>query len=198
MITKNNNMTVTRMKLSLALVFSLILASCNNENEGQVVLPGNFIYNRVNVCYFVSIERDKGNNPVRDSVDHWINSVVNDHLRWVYYADSTTCLKYDSKDFASEYRKYAYKAAQKYDKDLSACGNDIGKGEAIQNDSLKIYKTHETDNRISYTAEEYFCWGNTHPTRYKLHVVFDKGTGKLIKNELYEILTTGSIVPIKM
>ena len=113
--------------------------------------------------------------------------MVNDHLSWAYYADSTTPLRYDSKDFATQYRKYAYRSAIQYDKDLSSCGNDVRKGEASQRDSLKIYKTCETFHSISYSVEEYFCWGYTHPTRYKINVVFDKETGKRLKNELLEI-----------
>ena len=113
--------------------------------------------------------------------------MVNDHLRWVYYADSKTPLRYDSKDFATQYRKYAYRSAIQYDKDLSSCGNDVRKGEASQRDSLKIYKTCETFHCISYSVEEYFCWGYTHPTRYKINVVFDKETGNLLENELLEI-----------
>ena len=44
-----------------------------------------------------------------------------------------------------------------------------------------------TFHSISYSVEEYFCWGYTHPTRYKINAVFDKETGKRITNELLEI-----------
>lgn len=183
---KTTNMTRSRIKALLLIVLLLILPSCSTDTR-ELVVTGRFIYNRVNAHYYVSIEKHNGNGCVHDSIDKWLGFVVNDHLRWVYYADSTTPLRYDSKDFATQYRKYAYRSAIQYDKDLSSCGNDVRKGEASQRDSLKIYKTCETFHSISYSVEEYFCWGYTHPTRYKINVVFDKGTGKLLENELLEI-----------
>lgn len=175
------------IKASLLIVPLLMLFSCKTETGEKVVASERFIYNKVDAHYYICIERHKGNELVADSIDKWIDHVVNDHLSWVYRADSTTHLQYNSKDFASRYRKFAYRAAQQYDKDLSICGNDVGEGEALQSDSLTIYKTSETDKQVSYTVEEYFCWGDTHPTRYKINVVFDRETGKRLKNELLEI-----------
>ena len=183
---KTTNMTRSRIKALLQIVLLLILPSCSTDTR-ELVVTGRFICNRVNAHYYVSIEKHNGNGCVRDSIDKWLGFVVNDHLRWAYYADSTTPLRYDSKDFATQYRKYAYRSAIQYDKDLSSCGNDVRKGEASQRDSLKIYKTCETFHCISYSVEEYFCWGYTHPTRYKINAVFDKETGKRLKNELLEI-----------
>lgn len=185
-ILKINMMTLSEIKASLLIVFLLVVSSCYSDTREEVV-SGVFIYNRVNAHYYVNIEKHNGNGCVHDSIDKWLDHVVNDHLQWVYYADSTTCLRYNSKDFATQYREYAYQSAIQYDKDLSTCGNDVGKGEVSQSDSLKIYKTHETINTVSYTAEEYFSWGNTHPTRYKINVVFEKETGKRLNNELLEI-----------
>lgn len=162
-----------------------MLSSCFSDTGEQVVVSESFTHNRVTAQYYVSIEKHDGDGCVRDSIDKWFNYMVNDHLRWVYDADSATYLRYDSKDFASQYRKYAEHTARQYDKDLSTCGNKVGRGEASQRDTLKIYKTCETANSVSYTAEEYFCWGYTHPTRYKLNAEFDKETGKLLKNELW-------------
>lgn len=178
---------MARIKLPLLIVLLLILSSCYPDTGEELVVSGSFICNRVNAHYYVSIEKYNGNGCIRDSIDKWLDHVVNDHLRWVYNTDSTTHLQHESKDFKTLYHEYAYRSAIQYDKDLSTSGSDVGKGEASQRDSLKIYKTHETINSVSYCADEYFCWGYTHPTRYKLNVVFDKETGKLIRNELLEI-----------
>ena len=104
---KTINMTKSRIKASLLIVFLLILFSCSTDAR-DLVVKERFIYNRVIAHYYVSIEKYNGNGCVRDSIDKWFDLVVNDHLRWAYYADSTTPLRYDSKDFATQYRKYAY------------------------------------------------------------------------------------------
>lgn len=168
-------------------MFLLTLSACKTDTGGLVVVSERFICNRVNAHCYISIEKYDSSGCMRDSIDEWFNHIVNDHLCWVYNAEPTTGLRYDSKDFASQYRKYAYRSAIQYDKDLSAGANDVGEGEASQRDSLKIYKTCETFHSISYSVEEYFCWGHTHPTRYKINVVFDNETGRLIKNEFLEI-----------
>ena len=98
-------MTKSRIKASLLIVFLLILFSCSTDAR-ELVVKERFIYNRVIAHYYVSIEKYNGNGCVRDSIDKWLDLVVNDHLRWAYYADSTTPLRYDSKDFATQYRKW--------------------------------------------------------------------------------------------
>lgn len=173
------------MKTTLFLALVLALSSCHTEIGEQVVVAKQFIHNRVKVRYYVSIECPNGS--ASDSINGWINNVVNDHLRWVYDADSAACLQYKSKDFASQYRAYVYLTAQQYDKDLRKSGNNVGRGEALQNDTLRIYKTSESMQCITYTAEEYFCWGTTHPTRYKIRTVFDKDTGKCLVQEIVEM-----------
>ena len=101
---KTINMTKSRIKASLLIVFLLILFSCSTDAR-ELVVKERFIYNRVIAHYYVSIEKYNGNGCVRDSINKWLDLVVNDHLRWAYYADSTTPLRYDSKDFATQYRK---------------------------------------------------------------------------------------------
>ena len=101
---KTINKTQSTIKALLHIVLLLILPSCSSGTR-ELVVKGRFIYNRVNAQYYVCIEKHNGNGCVHDSIDKWLGFVVNDHLRWVYYADSTTPLRYDSKDFATQYRK---------------------------------------------------------------------------------------------
>ena len=107
---KTTNITQSRIKALLQIVVLLILPSCSTDTR-ELVVTGRFIFNRVNAHYYVSIEKHNGNGCVHDSIDKWLDLVVNDHLRWAYYADSATSLRYDSKDFVTQYRKYAYRSA---------------------------------------------------------------------------------------
>ena len=104
---KTINMTQSRIKASLLIVFLLLLSSCFSDKR-ELLVSGRLIINRVKALNYVSVEKHNGYGCVHDSIDKWLDLVVNDHLRWAYYADSTTPLRYDSKDFATQYRKYAY------------------------------------------------------------------------------------------
>ena len=179
-------MTQSRIKASLLIVFLLILfyrrkrTSC----EGKIYLQSSQCtllcqywevqWQWMRSWFYWQMVRPCGKRPFEMGILCWFENTFAVWFKRFCNSISEICI-------------YAYRSAIQYDKDLSSCGNDVRKGEASQRDSLKIYKTCETFHSISYSVEEYFCWGYTHPTRYKINAVFDKETGKRLKNELLEI-----------
>lgn len=70
-------MTQSRIKALLQIVVLLILPSCSTDTR-ELVVTGRFIFNRVNAHYYVSIEKHNGNGCVHDSIDKWLDLVVNE------------------------------------------------------------------------------------------------------------------------
>lgn len=156
---------------TILIMMTLLLQSVSSHGTGRTVAAsGDFTTGRVKAHYHVSIERPEGR--AAKAVDRWINRVLREHIEWVYETAPADGLQYRSRDFARQYRAYARQAAMEYDKDLSDSRHSTGHGKMPQTDTLTIRKTAETPGSVTYTAQEYFCRGTTHPTRYKLTATF--------------------------